>query len=252
MNKITYIIFFTLLTLHFSPILYGQQRKIDQEVICISPADTIVNGASAPLEFIMVNHGPDKKYAGDTTFYTLYTLADGKRSVIYNGALISGSDVDSGVGSRYADNYGIQFNRKPLTEPARFQFCVDLFVWGTLPNGDTLRLTHNDPNMRNNTDCTWVTLMPNATSILPGISGNEPSLMMYPNPAKCRTYIVGKWQDLVKIQLFDGTGRRVLQQDFSEYSNGKLELDLGAYTAGWYFVKVQSGARIWTQKLMIQ
>lgn len=243
-----------ILLCYFSSI--GQQRIIDQEVVCISPSGEVVNGESLSLRFKMINHGPDHHISGDTSLYSVYSVVNDQKILAYTGPIFYSDNLDSGASIEYRDDYGIQFNVPDLSEPLYFQFCVYLFSRALLDNGDSLIMSYDDPDMANNTCCKDVTLLPNKSSYLENNSTENEGFYIYPNPANTSTnlYING-WKDLnLILTLTDLTGREVLRKEIElePHDENRIRVNTENLETGAYFISLQGTSGKISKPLIIR
>ncbi|OAV43968.1 proprotein convertase P-domain-containing protein [Lewinella sp. 4G2] len=82
--------------------------------------------------------------------------------------------------------------------------------------------------------------------------GEDRSLSIFPNPATDALTInlSGVWTDGLDGQLYDATGRRL--RDYRVEGAGRTQWDVSALAQGVYFLRVQSGARQFTQRVVIR
>jgi len=84
--------------------------------------------------------------------------------------------------------------------------------------------------------------------------GNEEILLfdLFPNPAQQEVNILlhDELLNNIELTIFDLTGRITFSRLFSENQN-KTTLDVSAYSKGIYFIKLRSGNKTNTQKLVI-
>lgn len=238
--------------------MFAQQRMCDQEVICISPSGTVVNGNRLSLRFEMKNHGPDIMLASDTTLYMLYILLDDEQRIVYQGMIAGRSNDTIGIGgsSRYTDNYNISFNYPGRTDTFMLDFCVRIGSWGINVYGDTIRFSHHDPSSDNNTCCSKVTVMPKETTAISNVDEGNMKLLVYPNPAKDLLYLHITDKNAVgdlNVIIRDMTGKALLKRRYSpkEVSDGKLIVNVDQLPSGTYSISLQSAKNTFSQKMSI-
>lgn len=237
----------------------AQQRVCDQEVVCISPADTVINGNALPLRFEMVNHGPDVKFANDTTLYMLYRIEENnEQRIVYQG-MISGRGNDTiGIGgsSRYVDNYTIRFSYPDRTDTFTIDFCVLIASSGIFSNGDTFHLSYTDPNSDNNTCCRQVTIIPKESTFISNTHSVNDELQIYPNPAKNILYLQVTDKDAIGdlvVIIRDITGKELLQRRYNsrEVTDGNLTVNVDQLPSGIYSISLQTAKNTFSKKISI-
>ncbi len=246
------------LLLHAS-ISFAQQRTVDLEVICISPADTVVNGIGAVLRFEMRNNGPDVKYRRDTTLYWLYVTEGEQTHWAYSGATIGTSDgvIEIGQSTFYNDNYSIRFPFPERQDTFTVDFCVIIGASYIDERGDTISpFSWIDPNPDNDMCCTPVTVVPRSSgSTIAGAAYRE-DLLLYPNPVRDRLHI--RRSDKLKngmllVTVADISGRTLLQHRFNAGSgNDDIgSLDVAMLPPGMYQVQIASSEATVSRKIVI-
>lgn len=238
----------------------AQPRICDQQAICISPADTVINGNSLPLSFEMKNLGPDVMFADDTTLYLLYRVEEnGKSKVIYSGATVGRNHDTIGIGQsiRYVDNYGISFYYPDRRDTFTIAFCVLIGTSTINDNGDTVqRFSHQDLNIENNACCKKVTIIPKKSTSVVTKDRNEDGWSVYPNPAGNMLYIrTGEEQHKGELQVTirDLTGRVMLEQHYNEnqLSNAPMLLNVQSLPVGIFSISLQSETGTVSKKISI-
>lgn len=241
-----------------SQLSFGQQRIVDYEAICISPADTVVNGVGELLRFQGLNHGPDVGYHKDTILYWLYVIEDDLLHWSYSGAMIGTSDgiIDVGGSVFYRDNYAIRFPFPDRKDTFTVDFCIVLGSTFINQERDTVSpYTWIDPNRDNNMCCTPVTIVPkpSETSVQP--TGVDAALTLYPNPADQVLYVRTSAEFAARglsIMVRDLSGRLLLQQQYAG-TKGKdsWSIEVGSLPAGIYQLQLQSPEGVVSRKVVI-
>lgn len=228
---------------------FSQHRSVDLEVICVSPADTVVNGVGDRLRFGMQNNGPDTLYNQDTVLYWLYVFEnDSTGYVVYNGATIgtTAGFVTIGDARYYNDNYAIRFPFPDRQDTFTVEFCVAIGSSYIDGNGDTINpFTYIDPNNENNFCCTKVTIIPKSSSTsIASIA--EGALQVYPNPVRDVLYI--QTETPVDLLLTDIAGRKVMELQHTRH------LPMTDLPAGVYMLQIKSkeGVSLRTVKVVKQ
>jgi hypothetical protein len=241
-----------------SQVSFGQQRIVDYEAICISPADTVVNGVGALLRFQKLNHGPDVGHYKDTVLYWLYVIEGDQLHWSYSGATIGTTEgiIEVGESSFYKDNYAIRFPFPGRKDTFTVDFCV--VVGSTyIKDGDTISpFTWIDPNSDNDMCCTKVTIVPkpSGTSVPSVVADAE--LTMYPNPANEVLHIrvqTGFGAKGIRVDIRDVSGRQVSTRTLEQAvgRNDLWSLNVGQLPEGIYQVRLQASEGVVTRKLLI-
>ena len=89
------------------------------------------------------------------------------------------------------------------------------------------------------------------------ITGMAPSIACYPNPSYDGGVVLSLWlpeeSNSVTVYVSDALGRQVYESPFTFSGNGfRTRLDLSAYSAGEYQIRVVSKDDVYTQKLFLQ
>lgn len=239
----------------------AQQRRVcDLEVVCTSPAGTVINGNALPLKFETSNHGPDKMISGDRIIYMLYMVVDGQQKVIHSDIIggYGNDSLDFGVKIVYGAETGaeVNFNLPDREEPFTLDFCVQIFSEAELANGDSIVLNYYDPNKANNINCQKITVMPKGGTSIGSRDMDVTGLLVYPNPASNILYVRTGYADaeeLLLLTIRDITGRTMVEQRYAEgqAADGILSLNVEQLPVGIYNVSLQSNKGITTRKLTI-
>ncbi len=236
------------------------QRICDLEAICISPADTVINGKSLVLRFGRKNMGPDIMFKNDTSYYTVYRIVDGQKSIDYSGAFIGGGGTNDtvpvGDSTIYRDNYGISFNYPGLTEPLVLDYCGQIDSWKRNAWGDTVGFSYLDTHALNNTCCKQVVVMPAPQTTAIATLQDPVGFSVFPNPAGQTLYLhipAGNRSEDIEVYLLDLIGRKVLARHAAELPqrNGLLTIDIGQLSAGLYLVHFVTPGGSTTKKVSV-
>lgn len=241
-------------------VVFGQKRSVDLEVICVSPADTVINGIGERLRFGMQNNGPDTLFNQDTILYWLYVFEnDSTGYVVYNGATLgtTAGFVPIGDARYYNDNYAIRFPFPERPDTFTVEFCVVIGSSYIDGQGDTIHpFGYIDPDKGNNMCCTSITIIPKPlpSSILS--AEDENALKVYPNPVRdilhIRTPLDWSGDELL-VSLWDISGRQVLKQTYSQNVSvlGDVTLDVSGLSDRIYQLRLQSEEGVESQKVVI-
>lgn len=246
----------------YSSLAFSQQRMIDQEAICVSPAGEVINGGRLPLDFGMLNHGPDPRYGNDTMWYSLTSiLHDGYVYQGYSGLLVGGSPsvipIDSVWWYREHFKYDIQYRLTGIDTPYTVDECVTIAPFAINSKGDTVRrFSHYDPDLSNNTCCKKVTILPKSSSIAQDIRQNAEGVWVYPNPVRDRLHIrtsAGFSEKGIQITICDVSGRLLKEQRYVEGTLGEdtWSVDVADIPEGIYHVHLQSSKGVLSRKIVI-
>lgn len=241
--------------------LWAQKRTCDLEAICISPADTVINGSSLPLRYGRKNLGPDVMMKNDTTFVQLYKILDGERELVYAGSFgeFGGKNdtVNIGDSTIYrANNSFISFNYGERSEPFVVDFCIQLDSWKRNAWGDTLGFNYYDSITENNTCCKPVVVMPRPAASLPAGMQLPDGMLLYPNPVRDQLRIkVSRscGQEMLSVVVRDLRGVICLEEYYSLYGIMEDQVTLGVQDLpnGLYTLSVQSDKLISTKKFSV-
>lgn len=256
-----------LLTLLFAASLLSavnaksQKRLVDREVICIAPEGDVVNGQGLPLEFEMVDHGPDLRKKNDTILYWLYvTEADGNTWLMYQGSLhgLDTGEAEIGSVSHYAGGYGIKFVYPERDKPYEIDFCVVITTFSLDNNGDTIQyFAHEDPNLANNLCCRKVTILPKSSLGTGRISAGKEAIWTYPNPVNDMLYIRATDDFLAEgfsMSIHDVSGRELMQRQYESDQGGAgtWSVSTSNLSAGVYYLRLQSAKGVFSRKVVIR
>ena len=77
---------------------------------------------------------------------------------------------------------------------------------------------------------------------------NPGNVMVFPNPSNGMVYVRAESQQLQELQVFDLSGRMLLQQNISERESS---IDLSGYNAGTYILRLTTSNGVETSKIVI-
>jgi hypothetical protein len=77
---------------------------------------------------------------------------------------------------------------------------------------------------------------------------NPGNVMVFPNPSNGMVYVRAESQQLQELQVFDLSGRMLLQQNISETESS---IDLSGYNAGTYILRLTTSNGVETSKIVI-
>jgi len=77
---------------------------------------------------------------------------------------------------------------------------------------------------------------------------------LWPNPTSGKVYlqIPTSMQVELMLNIFGADGRKVMTKQVAAYDQMPLELDLSGQAAGLYFIRVQAGKNLFTQRILLQ
>ncbi len=241
--------------------LWAQKRICDLEAVCISPADTVVNGKFLPLRYGRKNLGPDVMMNNDTTFVTLYKIVDGNKELIYGGAFgefgVERDTVNIGESTIYrARNSFINFIYENRPEPFIVEFCVQLDSWKTNSRGDTVGFGYYDSVVENNTCCKQVVVMPAKTTSVMDVNVEEYDFTLYPNPVNAMLFVKTKSSlipDDVKVSVQDLAGRTMYEKLYTPVNThyDAIPVSVEGLSPGVYTISLLTDKASWTRKFAV-
>ncbi|MES2397493.1 MAG: multicopper oxidase domain-containing protein [Bacteroidota bacterium] len=93
------------------------------------------------------------------------------------------------------------------------------------------------------------------TTSVTGLKENDRNdlITVYPNPGNDNIYVNIKSEDAesIKISIYNMVGEEIRQVSYKKISNQMLNLDLSGYPSGIYLLKINSGRKALTKKIII-
>lgn len=99
--------------------------------------------------------------------------------------------------------------------------------------------------------CKWTLAFKAFTGIHSEEESDVEKLWVYPNPTNGTITIVSKKNCEVKVKLLNTSGQEVCNESTKSTNSGSLQMELGKYGKGMYFLQVISEDRILTRKIIV-
>jgi len=115
-----------------------------------------------------------------------------------------------------------------------------------MQTGFVLRFWNNDGTKVIEGDSTLLYF--HAITGIPGLA--DVSVSIYPNPAKGK-FTIGSNSAITAIEVYNLPGKRLLS-DFNVKQQTLKEIDLSGYAKGIYILKIYSGTKYYTRKVIVQ
>ena len=235
MKNILTILFFLI-----SIACLGQKRSADcrVEFVYPTPDSTVRSPVSVPVQFKIVNQGPDSLFASDTLVYRLNHSMP-STSVLTRREF----GVDLGPNDSIVINESVYISKNI---EKKFNVLIPTFGFFSPPADPRYLETEVNEQLDDNQAWVWLYNLPKPSSVE---SSDLQDVFLYPNPANQNTiHIKGLDEPVLKLTVKDLNGKQVLLQRNLKESY----LDVSEFSNGLYYITIITDEYTFNRKMVIE